>query len=176
MAKAAAIFTNRLARTAMTISQATDCPLCLQPGGLPVWDGRWMRLIRPEEPLHPAFYRLVWKAHAAEFTDLDPLQRTVCMDAVALVEREMRAELGTHKINLASLGNMVPHLHWHLVARWSWDAHWPQPVWAAPQREADAARLSALRAALPALDTRLRKSLLARFAAPCSNASDSDHA
>lgn len=135
-----------------------------------------MRLIRPNEPLHPGFYRLVWKAHVAEFTDLDPLQRTVCMDAVALVESEMRKELRTHKINLASLGNMVPHLHWHLIARWPWDAHWPQPVWAAQQREPDTERLAMLCDALPALDTRLRETLLSRFGAADTRTGGSDHA
>ena len=156
-------------------TQAQDCPLCTGAGGLPVWNGRWMRLIRAEEALHPATYRLVWQTHAAEFTDLDPLQRGVCMDAVALVEREMRTALGAHKINLASLGNVVPHLHWHLVARWNWDAHWPQPVWAPPQREADVARLDALRAALPALDARLHTALRARFAPLPEAAEGSDH-
>ena len=40
------------------------------------------------------------------------------------------------KINLASLGNLVPHLHWHIVARFDWDSHFPQPVWGAAQRVA----------------------------------------
>ena len=81
----------------------------------------------------------------------------------ALAERELREALGPRKINLAALGNLVPHLHWHLIARWDWDAHWPQPVWAPAQREPDARRLAALRESLPAVDARLREVLERRF-------------
>uniref|UniRef100_E6PVA9 Putative Histidine triad (HIT) hydrolase n=1 Tax=mine drainage metagenome TaxID=410659 RepID=E6PVA9_9ZZZZ len=139
------------------------CPLCTEPGGLLVWSGDWMRLIRADDALHPAFYRLVWQHHAREFTDLTPLQRSTCMDALALVEQGLRTHLAPDKINLASLGNIVPHLHWHVIARWGWDAHWPQPVWAAAQRTPADERLAAVRAHLPALDASLRAALHARF-------------
>ena len=145
---------------------AAACPLCAQPGGLPVWSSAWMRLIRAEEPLHPATWRLVWNEHVAEFGDLPRLRRLACMDALVLVEREVREALQPRKINLAALGNLVPHLHWHLIARWEWDAHWPQPVWAQAQREPDEARLGALRQALPGVDARLRAALDQRFAEP----------
>jgi diadenosine tetraphosphate (Ap4A) HIT family hydrolase len=39
------------------------------------------------------------------------------------------------KINLASLGNMTPHLHWHVIPRFKQDKHFPQPIWGVPQRE-----------------------------------------
>ncbi len=142
---------------------AGACPLCAQAGGLPVWTSAWMRLIRADEPLHPATWRLVWNAHVAEFGDLPRLQRLACMDALVLVERELREALRPRKINLAALGNLVPHLHWHVIARWDWDAHWPAPVWAPAAREPDAARLLALREGLPALDARLRDALEQRF-------------
>ncbi len=62
------------------------------------------------------------------------------MQAVALVEQTLREQLQPTKINLAALGNMVPHLHWHVIARFDWDSHFPAPVWAAAQRERDTAR------------------------------------
>ena len=139
------------------------CPLCAGAGGMVVWAGAGMRLIRADEALHPAFFRLVWDAHVPEFSDLSPLQRATCIDALALVERGMRDALRPDKMNLASLGNMVPHLHWHLIARWRDDSHWPQPVWAPAQRAADDARLHALRARLPAIDAQLAAALRARF-------------
>ena len=139
------------------------CPLCREAGGSLVWQGAWLRLIRATEPLHPAFYRVVWQEHVAEFTELAPLQRLTLMDAVALVEQVVRTQLAPHKINLASLGNAVPHLHWHVVARWSWDAHWPQAVWAPPQREADARKLAALHQAMPGVDAALHEALQQRF-------------
>ncbi len=151
--------------TAATASTppAPRCALCDGVGGLAVWESDWMRLVRADEALHPATYRLVWQRHVAEFTDLPRLQRLACMDALVLVEQELRAALQPHKLNLASLGNLVPHLHWHVIPRWEWDAHWPQAVWAAPQRGPDDARLQAVRERLPQLDRRLQAALALRF-------------
>ena len=142
---------------------APGCPLCEQPGGLPVWRSPWMRLIRADEALHPATWRLVWNRHVAEFSDLSRLERMACCDALALVEEQLREQLRPRKLNLAALGNLVPHLHWHLIARWEWDTHWPQAVWAAQQRQPDAARLQALAQRLPQVDQRLRQALQQRF-------------
>ena len=49
------------------------------------------------------------------------------------------------KMNIASLGNMTPHLHWHVIARFADDLHYPQPVWGAPQRTANDQTLLARR-------------------------------
>jgi diadenosine tetraphosphate (Ap4A) HIT family hydrolase len=140
-----------------------DCPLCREDGGLRVWRGDAFRVIRADDPDHPAFYRLVWGTHVAEFGDLSALDRAGCVDALVLVEQALRAILQPTKINLAALGNVVPHLHWHVIARWEDDAHWPQPVWAPRQRPGDARRLDALRSRLPAVDEDLRRRLVARF-------------
>ena len=70
----------------------------------------------------------------AEFSDPTVADRHACMDAVTEIERTLRALLVPTKINLATLGNVVPHLHWHVIARFDWDSHFPAPVWAAAQR------------------------------------------
>ncbi|MCY1244752.1 hypothetical protein D9M72_578480 [compost metagenome] len=59
------------------------------------------------------------------------------------------------KVNLAAFGNMVPHLHWHIIPRYRWDTHFPEAIWAAPQRAADAVRVQELASRLPALRTAL---------------------
>ena len=64
------------------------------------------------------------------------------MNAVVEVEQVLRSLLKPSKINLAALGNMVPHLHWHVIARFDWDSHYPGSVWAAPQRPEDAAKIA----------------------------------
>ena len=135
------------------------CPLCTTDGGLLVWRGEQLRVIRADEAGFPAFYRVVWNAHVAEFSDLDPLERAHCMDVVVQVEKALRQHLQPTKINLATLGNMVAHLHWHVIARFDWDSHFPAPVWAAAQRERDALQEDALRERLPALEAQLRASL-----------------
>lgn len=138
---------------------AASCPLCAEEGGLPVWCGRQLRVIRAREEGFPAFYRVVWNAHVAEFSDLDAAARRHCMDAVAEVERVLRARLAPDKINLAALGNMVPHLHWHVIARFAWDSHFPAAVWAPVQRPCDAQRMAELAAQLPAIDAQLAQAL-----------------
>ena len=69
-------------------------------------------------------------------TDLPPESRRELMDVVYRVEAAMRQVLNPRKINLASLGNVVPHLHWHVVARFNDDACFPAPIWANAVREA----------------------------------------
>jgi diadenosine tetraphosphate (Ap4A) HIT family hydrolase len=84
---------------------------------------------------HPCFVRVVWGAHVRELSDLADADRVLLIDTANTIERCMLAVLAPHKINHASFGNMVPHLHWHIVPRWIDDAHWPGPVWAARQRD-----------------------------------------
>ena len=110
------------------------------------------RVIRAIDANFPAFYRLIWQGHIAEFSDLSPAERQLCMTAVAAIERVLRQHLQPTKINLASLGNVVPHLHWHIIARFEWDSHFPAPVWGPPLRPAPLAQLQAIETQLAALD------------------------
>jgi diadenosine tetraphosphate (Ap4A) HIT family hydrolase len=110
------------------------CPLCETDGGVLVFRSAQWRVIQAEEAGFPAFYRVVWNRHVAEFSDLSPQERETCMQAVVVVEQVLREQLQPRKINLAALGNAVPHLHWHVIARFDWDSHFPSPVWAAAQR------------------------------------------
>ena len=136
-----------------------NCPLCTADGGALVWRGDKLRVIRAAEQGFPAFYRVVWNDHAAEFSDLSATDRIVCMDAVALVERVLREQLAPTKINLAALGNMVAHLHWHVIARYDWDSHFPASVWAAAQRERNEEREADIARQLPQVDEVLQKAL-----------------
>ena len=143
---------------------AAACPLCDADGGQLIWRGAKLRVIRADEPGFPAFYRVVWNAHVAEFSDLAATDRVHCMEAVTMVEQALRQHLSPTKVNIAALGNMVPHLHWHVIARFDWDSHFPAPVWAAAQRPSLAEPEAALRALLPALEVQLQ-SQLAQWAA-----------
>ncbi len=133
------------------------CALCQEDGGLVLVRQADWRLVRAlDTPAFPATYRVIWHAHVAEWTDLDVEQRRQCMDAVSQVEVLMREHLAPTKINLASLGNVVAHVHWHVVARFDWDSHFPAPVWAAPLRPIDETQLGVLSARLNALDMALK--------------------
>ena len=124
-----------------------------------VWRGERLRVIRAQEAGFPAFYRVVWNVHVAEFSDLAATDRVYCMEAVTMVEQALRQHLSPTKVNIAALGNMVPHLHWHVIARFEWDSHFPAPVWAAAQRPGPAQQEAAVQALLPALESALRARL-----------------
>lgn len=115
----------------------STCPLCQSTGGDLVWENARVRvvLVTGEEGAnYPGFCRVIWKAHVAEMTDLLPEERGFLMDVVFAVEGGVRRELQPAKINLASLGNVVPHLHWHVIPRWTDDPAFPAPIWAAACR------------------------------------------
>ena len=57
------------------MTDSTRCILCAQPGGQLIWQGEHLRLIRADEAGFPAFYRIVWNTHVAEFSDLSAAQR-----------------------------------------------------------------------------------------------------
>jgi diadenosine tetraphosphate (Ap4A) HIT family hydrolase len=52
-----------------------------------------------------------------------------------LIEKEMLAYYQPKKINIASFGNYMPHVHWHIMARFEEDSYFPEPMWGTKQRE-----------------------------------------
>jgi diadenosine tetraphosphate (Ap4A) HIT family hydrolase len=135
------------------------CELCDQDGGLLLWRSEKLRVIRVADAAFPGFYRVIWNAHVAEWTDLVPADRSHLMQTVAKVETLMRHALQPTKVNLASLGNVVPHLHWHVIARFADDSHFPNPIWGQAVREVAPEQLQALQAVMPALDEAIIASL-----------------
>jgi len=114
-----------------------DCPICAAQNEEILLQTPNLRVIAVHNEANaPAFCRVIWQHHVAEMTDLQPAERAELMDVVYKVEEAMRQVLQPEKINLASLGNVVPHLHWHVIARFQDDACFPAPIWAAAIREA----------------------------------------
>ena len=68
-------------------------------------------------------------ADATELIDLDADQRHRLTDEIDIVARALRGLLQPDKLNVAALGNMVPQLHVHVIARFRDDPGWPAPVW-----------------------------------------------
>lgn len=117
-----------------------DCELCGSPGGELLWEDGFCRVVRVADADYPGFCRVILQRHVAEMTDLDAAERTQLMAVVCSVEASLRALYQPDKINLASFGNVVPHLHWHVIPRWRDDRHFPQPVWGSAQRVSSPAR------------------------------------
>lgn len=113
------------------------CELCDTPGGELLWQDDACRVVRVgggEGEAFPGFCRVIWKAHVREMSDLAAAERRHLLGVVSAVEVAVRRVAGPDKINLASLGNAVPHLHWHVIPRWRDDSHFPAPIWAAAVR------------------------------------------
>ena len=112
----------------------TNCELCQQLGGEVIWQDARCRVVLVADADYLGFCRVIWQAHIKEMTDLPPLDRQHLMMTVMKVETAVRAVLNPDKINLASLGNLTPHLHWHVIPRFAHDKHFPQPIWGQAQR------------------------------------------
>src|SRR6266404_4613486 len=135
--------------------QRPDCALCRGDGGVLVARTPQLRVVLVDDSDYPGYVRVIWNAHVTEMSDLAEPQRARLLAAVNAAETALREVLAPDKVNLASLGNQVPHLHWHVIARFLDDSHFPQPIWTARQRDPDAAQLQRCRQRLPALTARI---------------------
>ncbi|WP_036172355.1 HIT family protein [Massilia sp. 9096] len=144
------------------------CELCgLAAGTIPsgaqaVFEHDKFVVILVDEPNYPGFARVVWRAHVREMSDLDDEDRLLVNDAVYKLELAVVDAMQPLKVNVASLGNVVPHLHWHVIPRYADDAHFPAPVWAQAMRAADPAVLASRRALLPQLAQAIERQFTAR--------------
>ena len=139
-----------------------DCEFCDRDGGPVLWRDGFCRIVRAPSQDYAGFCRVILNRHAREMTDLAPAERARLMVAVFACESALRELFDPDKINLASLGNLVPHLHWHVIARHADDPHFPDPIWAAPRRASAPPR--ALRSDVS--DARLGTRLAALLAQP----------
>jgi len=94
---------------------AADWPLC--------------RVLAMRDARYPWIVLVPRIAGAVEIFDLEAPDRTALMEEIARASRGLKRLSGASKINVGALGNLVPQLHVHVVARSPGDAAWPGPVW-----------------------------------------------
>lgn len=123
----------------------TNCVLCkdeLKPEeGQLIWRGDDCRVILVNDPDLPGFCRVIWNRHMAEMTDLSYGEREHLMTLVFAVEEAIRHVMHPDKVNIAALGNMVPHIHWHIIPRYQDDAFYPGSAWSKRVQETSEAAL-----------------------------------
>jgi diadenosine tetraphosphate (Ap4A) HIT family hydrolase len=101
----------------------------------PVGDLALSRLLAINDADYPWLVLVPRRAGAVEIADLDPAEATRLMEEIAGVSRALREVTRCDKLNVAAIGNIVPQLHVHIVARRKDDPLWPKPVWGhAPMR------------------------------------------
>lgn len=140
----------------------SQCVYCHPTGERVVWQDQYCRVLLAQEAGFPGWCRVVWQQHRSELSELSEDERQHLLAVVSEVEAEIRRLLKPHKVNLASLGTALPHLHWHVIPRYAEDSHFPEPVWGAPLRQVEVHPLPA--GFVPALAQRLNR----RFGRPQS--------
>ena len=118
------------------------CLLCQPSTHSILWQDDFCRVVLLNDADYPAYCRVELIAHIKEMTDLVPPRRAHMMKVVFAVETALREVINPDKINLASLGNKTPHLHWHVIPRFENDRHFPNSHWGAAERAGVARKLS----------------------------------
>lgn len=113
----------------MKLESPEYCSLCNPERERVLWKNDFVRVISVSDDAYPVFCRVITNQHWVEFSDLSPVDRERIMHVVYSVEKEMRILLSPTKVNIASFGNLVPHLHWHVIPRFQGDPHYPNPIW-----------------------------------------------
>ena len=110
------------------------CPLCQPSSHEILWQDDFCRVVLLNDADYPAYCRVELLAHVKEMTDLTPQDRGRTMKVVFAVETAIREVIQPDKINLASLGNKTPHMHWHIIPRFEGDKHFPNSHWGEAMR------------------------------------------
>jgi diadenosine tetraphosphate (Ap4A) HIT family hydrolase len=113
------------------------CSLCSTEGGNTIWQDASFRVVAFQDAKLPGYLRIISQQHVKEMTDFTQAQQAQLFQLMMACERLMRETLQPDKINLASLGNQTPHMHWHVIARWKDDAFFPDSIWSNAYRETD---------------------------------------
>lgn len=110
------------------------CELCTTAHPKEIWRNEHFYLIDVSSDEFPCYLRLISTRHVPEVTDLPPEEQQELWQRLTVIEEVMRSTLHPHKVNWAQFGNMVPHLHWHLIARWTDDVYFPESPWGQRQK------------------------------------------
>lgn len=91
------------------------------------WTLSELRLM--DDANHPWLILVPRVQDAVELIDLGDTQQSQLMGEIAMASRALQVAFKPHKLNVATLGNLVPQLHVHVIARFEDDIAWPRPVW-----------------------------------------------
>lgn len=95
------------------------------------------KLVKVEiEPFEIPWIKIFTQKPIKEFSQCDNETKLEILRVLDIVEKEMLEYFKPDKINIASFGNYVPHVHFHIQARFKNDSYFPEPTWGTKQREA----------------------------------------
>ncbi len=116
----------------------SDCPMCrkwVDDADLQVVELEHCYVLLNRDQFFPGYSFVFTKEHVTELFHLDLTTRQAVVEEVSRVAEVLNKTFEPTKMNYELLGNMVPHMHWHLVPRFDTDPLWPKPIWAEPHEE-----------------------------------------
>lgn len=120
------------------MTSTVQCPLCTKwhdEPDLRVAELGRSYVILNRDQFFPGYCFVIAKEHVTELFHLDPATRAAVIEEVNAVAAAVAGAFKPDKVNYELLGNMVPHMHWHIVPRFRTDPLWPRPIWAEPHDE-----------------------------------------
>jgi diadenosine tetraphosphate (Ap4A) HIT family hydrolase len=93
------------------------------------------RVLLNRDQFFPGYTFVFTKDHVTELFHLSREVRQGVMEEVTAVAEALYTTFQPAKMNYELLGNMVPHMHWHLVPRFATDPLWPRPIWSEARDE-----------------------------------------
>lgn len=118
----------------MQLPEKKECVLCAKQNYPTVWADGFCRVILINDQNYPGYCRVDLISHKKEMSDLFDEEKLKLMRVVFKLELLINIFLKPDKINLASLGNIIPHVHWHVIPRFKEDRHFPKSIWSELQR------------------------------------------
>ena len=106
-----------------------NCALCSSHKYPIIWANDLFRIVLINDQNYRGYCRVDLINHIKEMSDLDEAIRNEFMGVIFQMEKIVKEYLQPDKINLASLGNITPHLHWHIIPRYLSDNHFPDSIW-----------------------------------------------
>ena len=125
-------------RVAHTSKHMDSCQMCTKWNTEPelrIAELKQCYVLLNRDQFFPGYTFVVAKEHVTELFHLDQEARATIIEEVASTAAALYKLFKPDKINYELLGNMVPHMHWHLVPRFRTDRLWPRPIWAEPHEE-----------------------------------------
>jgi len=116
----------------------TTCPMCRRwddDADLRITELEHSYVVLNRDQFFPGYTLLFTKQHVTELFHLDRAVRSGLIEEVSHVAKALFTLFQPAKINYELLGNMVPHIHWHLVPRFATEPLWPRPIWSEAHSE-----------------------------------------
>ncbi|MDU0457686.1 MAG: HIT family protein [Geobacteraceae bacterium] len=116
----------------------SNCPMCqrwIDDADLRIVEMTHSYVVLNRDQHFPGYTLLFTKEHVTELFHLDRTVRAGLTEEVSRVAEALYGAFSPAKINYELLGNMVPHIHWHIVPRFVSEPLWPRPIWAEPHDE-----------------------------------------